>query len=170
MYARLYEHTKIHASLCACSRPSIMLAAGGRDPGASAASTDRSCMAYGAELEEKRREQARKERSSSKTHNEKAGCEMHAWLVRREQNCMSWLLAPPCTSNEGEEPTHPTNSGRCRTKLDGQGLSSRGGQTIMWWARLMAWTCHGHRREREGRVDSCCNSNSNSRERQGVSD
>ncbi|RSL53033.1 hypothetical protein CEP53_007885 [Fusarium sp. AF-6] len=60
--------------------PSIMLAADGRDPGASAASTDRSCMAY-----EKKRQGTGQKKSAAQLFKHTEGWMRNAWLVRRKQ-------------------------------------------------------------------------------------
>lgn len=94
---------------------------------------------------------------------------LDAKCMARQTGTKLHVLAPPLAPRtKVRSPLIPLTAAVAEPNLMGRGCLSRGGQTIMWWARLMAWTCRGHRRVREGRVDSCCNSNS--RERQGVSD
>jgi hypothetical protein len=99
--------------------PSIMLAAGGRDPGASAASTDRSCMAYGAELEKSAGNRPEKS-AAPQTHNEKAGCEMHGSSDGNKTACLG-SGSPLVPRTKVRSPLIPLTAAVAEPNLMGRG-------------------------------------------------
>ncbi|RSL76001.1 hypothetical protein CEP51_010367 [Fusarium floridanum] len=74
--------------------PSIMLAADGRDPGASAASTDRSCMAYESLEKKATGNRPEKERSAALQTHRKLDAKCMARQTETITACLGFQL--PC--------------------------------------------------------------------------
>lgn len=116
-----YEHTKINASLCACSRAKHHARCWRTRPGSICRVDGPVVHGIWRRAREKRREQARKERSSSNTQrNEKAGCEMHGSSDGNKTACLG-SGSPLAPRTKVRSPLIPLTAAVAEPNLMGRG-------------------------------------------------